>query len=315
MVSHLSIFSSKLLKIALKLLVWIVIIYILNIAFYSAISKSYFHLIGGNSGSQINFTIKQKHDVFIFGASRAMHHYNPIIIKEKLNLSVFNAGDDGKNSTYQLGLLAMLLKHHEPKVIVYEVGDLTKSLDKGTVDLFPYYYKDNDVKHLLIQRDKYCRIKISFRAYAYNQKIFTILSDYLRKKKPVIGGYHPLYGNISPDEIKSMTDDKKTPIDFGNLDLFAVKNFESFAQLCMVNNVKLIYVYSPTYTGSKPSGETIIKSIAEKYKIQYYSYSSDKRFYRNSELFKDNVHLNDKGASLFSQDLGIKIESVISQFK
>ena len=106
--------------------------------------KSY----GGNSGAQINHIIRTKYDAYIFGASRASHHYDPSIIEDKLGLSCFNAGDDGKNATYQLGILQMLLKKHTPKLIVYEIGDLTPSLDGGTVDLYPTIIATRTSKHI-----------------------------------------------------------------------------------------------------------------------------------------------------------------------
>ena len=37
---------------------------------------------------------KTKEDILIFGSSRAVHHYNPLIIQDSLNMTCYNCGYD-----------------------------------------------------------------------------------------------------------------------------------------------------------------------------------------------------------------------------
>ncbi len=138
---HSSIFNSEVYKVLIRLLLALAVLWLLSTGLYLLLNHMYFRSVGGDSGAQINYLLTQKHDVIIFGSSRASHHYNPEPISEATGLSVFNAADDGKNAVYQLGLLNLLLKKHVPKVIIYEIGDISSDFNGGTHDLFPYYYR------------------------------------------------------------------------------------------------------------------------------------------------------------------------------
>lgn len=307
-------FNSDVFKVVAKLILWLMAVYLLNVIFYLAISNFYLRLLGGVSGAKISKDICHKEDLFIFGASRGSHHYSPGTISKHTGLTVYNAADDGKSPTYQLGLLTLLLKQHKPRVIIYEVGDLIRSLDRGDVSLFPYYYSDKDVRALLNKRDPFSPIKFVFRTYAYNQRMFVGLKEILKPNKPKGDGYSPLYGQVGQGEEIQNREGLKEPDDFSKnrVSPFMIENFQRFVSVCESNQIMLIFTLSPILTGCWPSEEAVVRSVALEKGIPFLDYSSDARFKGNRRLFKDGIHLNAEGAVLLSDDIGEKLNKLLA---
>jgi len=301
-------------KIAFKLLCNLAVFIAMNWLIYIPLSIMYFRSYGGNSGAQINNVLRQTTDVFIFGSSRASHHYDPELIEEATGLTAFNAGDDGKNAVYQLGLLEMLLIHHKPKLILYEVGSLNSHMDGGDVDLFPYYFRDHQIKKLLTKRDPYASVKFFAPCYAYNGKVFNISLGYLFHTKPFKTGFRPLSGRMSSEEIKRNEDVVPHENCYSDLDPLTLSSFTEFTEICKMQGIKLIYVVSPTYIGNLPYGIKKIEEIAKNYNIQFINYASDLRFCRNPFLFVDSEHLNLDGAKQFTSDFvsRVFVDSIVT---
>jgi len=278
----------------------------LNLLIYQLLDHMYFQSFGGNSGAQINHVLRQTSDIFIFGASRASHHYDPLTIEKATGMSVFNAGDDGKNAVYQLGLLKMLLKKHTPQAIIYEVGDVGYGLAGGTVDLYPYYHHDPEVRQLLRGNEDLASLKFLVPLYSYNRKIFNVSKGYLLKTKPRANGFRPIDGSMHPAEAKRISEGFNASITetpFPSADPYALDCFRDFAATCSDLGIALFFVYSPVYAPSELWFEHYVQRLAIEHQIRYISYAEDKVFNWSDSLFKDGGHLNRDGAILFTSDL------------
>ncbi|HHY20805.1 MAG TPA: hypothetical protein GX525_02760 [Bacilli bacterium] len=303
--------SSNVAKVIKKLILFVVLFWVVSSCIYLIINYMYFSSFGGNSGAQINHVIRSKYDAYIFGASRASHHYDPTYISQHLGLSCFNAGDDGKNAVYQYGLLQLLLKNHVPKLIIYEIGDITKNLDAGTVDLYPYYYKNSFIRQLLNERDKLAIIKFLLPLYSYNNKVFSVGKGFVLSTSPFETGFRPIDGKMHSGEVKKIektetVGNSKTPVDH-----IALKSFKNFIKTCNENNIKLLFCFSPSYTPRQPAGLDLIQGLAAEIDAPVYNYGEHELFSYNPELFKDAGHLNREGAELFTklliEDMDIQV--------
>lgn len=298
----LSISNSELFRLVGKLLLAIGLVWALSLAVFYILDYMYFSSYGGNSGAQINYVVRTKYDSYIFGASRAAHHYDPAKISKVMGVSCYNAGDDGKNATYQLGLLNLLLKNHIPKYIIYELGDLIPLLDGGTVDLYPYYYRNRDVNEILDRRDEWSEVKFLQPLFPYNRKIFNITKGFILSAKPYETGFRPLTGTMHPAEQQRLMEQNRitTP---DAVDSLALSDFIRFIQVCRKHNVSLILSYSPTFIPSKPTGLETLESLSKKYQLPILLYGEDPIFNNNPLLFKDAGHLNSIGADKFTAQL------------
>jgi hypothetical protein len=307
-----SILNSNFSRILQKCVLFILIVFLLDLLLSSILSYQFFH--GQGKNTPINYIMKQRSDIMIFGASRASHHYIPNIIQKETGYSVFNAGDDSKNATYLLGLLELVLTQHIPKIVIYEISDFSRSLDNGTTDLYPFYYTNRDVHRILLKRDHNAIIHFSMHLYAYNQKLYRLLVDSISKSKPDEDGYRPLNGTIMEEEITQFMNNKDSrtePV----FDPVTYSNFVEFIKLCKRQNIQLVLVNTPFYFGESANFVTRIDSLAQTYDIPFFNYYNDPHFLNNKKLFKDAGHLNNDGATLFSEIFGKDLQNYLSERK
>lgn len=287
--------------IFIKFFAFLFLTWLVSTAIYYGLNYMYMSSYGGNSGAQINHVIRTRYDAYIFGASRASHHYDTEILEDILGMSFFNAGDDGKNATYQLGLLKMLIVKHTPKLIIYEIGDLTSSLDGGTVDLYPYYYSNSDIRDILIKRDRWAKLKFLFPLYAYNRKLFSVSKGFLKASPPFTTGFRPIQGEMHPGELQRISESSRNPINTELLDPQATASFRSFVSICKENEIQLVFSFSPSFVPRSPIGMDMIQVIARDESIPIFHYGESPVFCYNPKLFKDAGHLNEEGARLFTK--------------
>jgi hypothetical protein len=293
--------NSNLSRILIKFVSFLLIILVLDLTISSILNERFFN--GQGKNTRINYTLKQRNEVLIFGASRANHHYVPEIIQKQTGYSVYNAGEDSKNATYQLGLLNLIIEQYKPKLIIYEISDFSRSFDRGTTELYPFYYKNRKIREIFNKRDHYSSIKFTMHLYAYNQKLYRLLIDSIFKSKPDEDGYSPLFGTIRNEEIskiireKSLTDEPK-------LDEITLLNFEEFIKICKENKIQLVFANSPLYFGETAKFINIIDSLAKQNDIPFFDYYNDARFLKKKYLFKDAGHMNNEGAIIYSTIFG-----------
>lgn len=301
MAKTLSTSNSDVKKVALKAVTFLVLSWTISSSLYCGLDYMYMKSFGGNSGAYVNHVIRTKYDVYIFGASRAAHHYDPLIIEEKLGLSCYNSGDDGKNATYQLGLLKLLLVNHTPKLIIYEIGDLASNLGKGILGLHPYYYHNYEIKNIIETGDKWAKVKFAFPLYAYNRKFVAILIGFLRSYPSSETGFRPIKGEMHPGEIARIKGSPEPEYPLGKVDPNAVASFHSFVHECRERGIRLVFSYSPNYVPIEPAGMDVIRQIAIDSDIPLVFNGENPQFSYNPILFKDAGHLNVDGATLFTQ--------------
>lgn len=81
--------------------------------------------------------------VLIFGSSRAIHHYDPRIFKDSLEVDCYNCGQDGMGIVLFYGRYKMITQRYIPKLIIYDAlagFDIAENDNYGYLTwLKPYY--------------------------------------------------------------------------------------------------------------------------------------------------------------------------------
>jgi hypothetical protein len=318
-------------KLLIKFLLFLLLIWVYDLVIGTMIEKLYFSIETGTSGAMINHLTKNKYDVYIMGASAAQHGYIPEIIEKEIGMSVYNAGEDATSIFYKYAILQLILTHHKPKVIIWDMLDVDyfhePKFDKTNL-LLPY--RDNpDIFKLLTDIDPLSHaVKLS-HIYPYNQKIAAIASEYFRKGSPEVTnrGYLPIIGSIDLSKIGDYSD-------FVEINLKAIKLRESrvtpgdlllreylykFIELCHTNNIELIAFTSPRCPANMEMASTplISKIYVEELsrhgiRINYILPSTYTELYR-SGLFKDLGHLNHSGAQIFSKIVAAKVKKHLAE--
>ena len=252
------------------------------------------------SGPKIKYLVNDVHeDVVMMGTSRCNLHYVPSIISDSIGMSVYNGGIDASNNIYaHYIMLNHILARHIPKVICLEVmtSDFVKDKDPvSTVTFFaPYFGRNERADSVFREAGKFWQYRVS-HLYRYNAKAASNIAGLaVNRQAGGDNGYIPIPQPAHfPDELKKeetpqQTDDKK------------LEYVQRFINLCHKNDIKLIFVVSPRYSLVEPSHYDALKAIAKKNDIPFMDYHTTGSYLDHPELFKDEAHLWDKGARLYS---------------
>lgn len=261
-------------------------------------------------GKLYNITValeKQTSEVLIFGSSRAMHHYNPHIITDSLGLSCFNAGYDSEGILYANAMLDAILERYIPKVIILDVLPVEFSESTVSYDLLyllnPYVKKHPVLWNTLSLKSRFEKIKHLSSIYPYNSMLARIIIGNLsiKTKDESDSGFTALNG-IWNGELKPTIFSEKS------LDPNKLNVFNAFCQKCLKNKIKLYVVISPLYqlVENESSTEKYLNSAQAKYNFYLINLSKSKNYLTN-KYWKDEEHLNAKGADKFSKDIAYRI--------
>lgn len=253
-----------------------------------------------------------KEDILIFGSSRASHHYQSTLIAQQTGMSCFNAGRDEMTITYMNALLPEIYKRYTPKLLVLEIvpTELSAGPDNAVVYqristvLLPFAHRYPTVKPTvaLVGDTELWKLRAS-HIYPYNsligsmvQNTYTQLGHFSEK------GYEPLYASIdSANYTKPMWGDFTART---GVDSLQQATLQAIINTTKAHGSRLVVVISPFYFPHTLAGNDSydhIKKLTAANNIPFYDFSADSSFVLHPQLFKDDVHLNDSGARLFTQ--------------
>jgi len=251
-------------------------------------------------------------DIVIIGSSRANHHYIPSIIRDSTGLSCFNLGSGGEDLNYDCTVIQLLLEKYSPELIVLEISDREFEKTNETVnklrELLPFYRNSQAMKNILRRESPMERVKLISGLYPYNSQLANVFYSCIKRNKNphlVQDGYIPLEGEIN-SRISRQERKNDHEADTGKLELIA-----NIASLVKCKNTELLLVISPTYVDFSEESRIlkIISSEIGRYGFEVWDYEQSPFFLSDSTMFKDELHLNHKGAIEFSGIIAGRIKS------
>ncbi|MDD4475989.1 MAG: hypothetical protein PHV95_09445 [Eubacteriales bacterium] len=243
-------------------------------------------------------------DVVIVGASDASHHYISKMIEDSIGMSVYNCGQDGCFFIYQNCAINLMIERYSPKVIIWEMmedclsGDITSNHEYQSINLlYPYY--SNDYCHKVInEKDKYQRYRMLSMMYRNNSYLRRYIFSLIKSKSSNdSAGYEPLFSAV--DNYPSMLIEKDIHQDINEN---KVKMLTKTIENCRNKGVKLVLASSPGFTDGTVFSSLQFKKLEEvaaDYQLPFIEYYKRQDLFRDSTLFKDVSHLNDKGARVW----------------
>lgn len=260
-------------------------------------------------------------DILIVGASRAKHSFNSEIIKDSMQMSVYNGGLDGHEILYQRAVVKSVIDRNPPKIIVLDVSpNQLNGFWKGRlVDVHHFYYTnkymkesinmmyDKDTDHTKYISSLYMRKLLNgISQLKYHIQFISSLYTYNNTfpwfiQALIIGNVHDSLCGFRPLPYKK---DRLELVNDTSTFKFMPTEYEAFIdiiKICKQKRIKLILTYCPGYIKDTSNFNAVIKRVAKKYNVQYYSYVNSKYYLTHPKLFKDNAHLNEKGAYIYSK--------------
>ena len=247
---------------------------------------------------------KLNEDITIWGASTAEGNFVPKIISEATGLSCFNMGLDGTNINQYEGLLKNYLNQVSNKkvILAFDIhGGLMARNSAYQIYNWLHTFNNEQISssYSNINKSQYLKIKhIPFyKLLLYGKHNI----KYLKQNKDSFcfknKGFIPRSGVITPDT-------KENEIAFSN-DSSVVKQIKGICILANKNNNQIYLVLTPCFhLGLKGGTNTNLilnnfKSLQNK-NVHFLNFS-DHPLNLEKKYFKDNTHLNAKGAKCFSQ--------------
>jgi hypothetical protein len=302
-------------KIILNIILVGVVVFILDFAVGTSLRYFYFKETSGFLYRTTYVMEKTQADLLIFGSSRATHNYVPAIFEDSLKMSYYNTGRDGNGIVFQTELLRSVLKRYTPKLIILDYyGDFKK--DAETYDrlssLLPYYRTHNEVRKTVELRSRFEKIKLLSEVYPFNSDIFSIGIGNLevnKKRYADDNGYIPLSKEWHAEA------DSAKPEPGYTIDPLKLNALKEFIELAKNSGAKLAVIYSPIFRKFRENQEIeICKNLCSAENVSLWDYSRDTLFLNNRHLFQDVQHLNNNGATIFSNKVIQKLKSTLIQF-
>lgn len=266
-------------------------------------------------------------EMLIYGSSRAWVHFNPAILADSLQVSVYNLGLDGHHFWLQYLRHLEFLKHNPaPKQILLSL-DYTSLQKRDELYLYqqflPYMLWNNNIKYYTqsYKGFKYLDYSLPLLRYAGETSLLKKSLEIALDKDTVLPFRKNGYRGIQ----KAWTNEfelAKEKMDSYRIkiDPESVRLFDAFLHDCKNKGIEVTLVYSPEYIDGQKfvvNREEVMElynNFANKYKLAFLDYSNDTISYRKS-YFYNTTHLNKTGSNLFTRTLAHDLKQTQSHRK
>lgn len=249
---------------------------------------------------------KMNEDVVILGSSRAIHHYDPNIIKKITGLSCFNAGCAGTGIILMYGRFREFSVRYMPKYIIYDVNphyDIQNNDNSRYLSFLRAHYDCEGIDSLLWSVSPIEKYKMFSMLYPFNSRILEFLSDYFMKDDPLKNkGFSPYYGKMNYNPPKNK------PTTF-NVDDIKILYFQRLMKETKGKSV-LIMINSPRFGGQDSCLLEPLTQLCKKYNVPFWDYSNNEQYIENKSLFNDGVHMNIDGADKFTIEVAERLNTM-----
>ncbi len=268
---------------------------------------------------RMTYTIEHTTDsLIIFGSSHAINHYIPSIIEDSIGISCYNAGIQGQGIMMFSTIQKILFQRHHPKIVVLNIDpEFLQTYKKRydlLSDLYPYYFLHKKViGDILKYKSRYEKIKLLSKLFQYNSTIVHIIKYWFIHQNSH-KGYRPLKGEIPYSVLKNINSKNETQNDNLKIDTVFVNNFKKFINTTLQSNTVLIFMVSPVIYKSNIENNksfALIEEITKTFDIPMLNYRNDPSFLGKNKLFRDESHLNDIGAHVFTKKVAHDLKQML----
>ena len=268
------------------------------------------------------YALEKNIDLLILGSSHAYQGYDPKILTQKLNgiNQSFNFGSAAQSPICSYYILREVLKTHHPRVVILDLYVMVFTNDKmskngrfnldsmkpgrGQFEFFRDAFSLGEQFQLLF-----------FPSYIYRDyfeyKLKKLLGrNYLPPRKGEYQGEGFVLSNksLSKEELEQNNQFDKFKIDLGTVTEKNLEYLEKTTALCKEKNIKLVFLTAPI-PGISLEKIAIYADIhqffedqSKQLNVSFYDFNSPLLPGIKDEIhFRDEEHLNGKGAEVYSK--------------
>lgn len=246
-------------------------------------------------------------DVLVMGNSRACFHVNPLILDSILGISTYNIGMDGSWFNRQIHKYNMFRKYNrKPRLIIQTIDHMSFKYAYGYLmeQFFPYFWNKAMRDEVLVHEplspwEKYVPMYRYYRRYDC-EKIYNLLDSTCHKLTKGYRGVEQPWDGAGFRKLSSVVFEVNDT---------TVKMFDNYLAKVKNDGIKMVFVYTPHYIELNEKMENLeemhatYKRFADKYDIPILDYRG-MEICSDTTFFYNVMHLNKKGAEIFSDSLG-----------
>lgn len=294
-----------------KFLIWIAsavaVVVIFEIVFGRFVS-SYMdkHSLPGDFAATDHVLRHFNEDILVLGSSVAKYSADAEAIEDSTGLTSYNGGGRGQMPPFFNTLLKAAVGQHVPKhvVLLLTEGNLS-SADMGDYDLLSPYYDMNiaDIDSILNTLDSTNKFKLKSALLRFNSKWLKILLYAATEKKQAT-----LRRNGSEVMPLPSAFPNRWAYEFSDtITENRQRQLEEFIGICKTNGIQLNVAFTPRFINkTEPLESPLVESVSaicEKYGVKFHNDSRMEPFDSDSTLFYDNIHLNYRGAKVYTNTI------------
>lgn len=259
--------------------------------------------VGLNQTNTVQALFNRKSDILILGSSKANHSFDPRVITALTGRSCYNAGRDGMCIAYDECVLKSYLERCTPKVVILDLTDymMDGSWNRTLSDMYCYYGLSPAVDQVVSAwSSPIRRLQLECHLYRYNKTFEWLAGAYHSADQSRMNGYRPFPVNEDA-EMHVRFFDKS----FFKADRKDLRSLQAIVQICKDRHILLLLTIAPSLNVSKDDEfADWVKSFARQHHLRAYDFSHDRSYYSHADYFYDYRHLNERGARVFSIQIG-----------
>lgn len=263
------------------------------------------HAKSGDTAKHYYIAEQCNEDILIFGSSRAEVTYDPLIIKDSLDLTAYNCGSANSSILLQYGWLLMITRRYCPKMVILDMTtyfDIFESDDIGYIQPLKKFYDTPGIDSIFFHVSRKENMKMLSQLYRYNRYLPDMIVDNLTTDTSnYYLGFKPIFDTI---------DYEPDPSDIVNEALVwdSIKKlyFQKFINICRENGILLVVAYSPIYRAKSSIAYSEVTYYCQEHNIPLIDYYANPSFVSSREWFADILHMNANGGRQYTAEI-IKI--------
>lgn len=263
--------------------------------------------------------------IVINGSSRALVHYDPMLLQQQTGRTAYNLGRNGSHIDMQVAVLEAYLKHNtKPELVIQNLDPHTFIPTDEVYDpaqYMPFLHEECLYQALLQIHPHAWRWRyLPIYGYVVEDMRFTWMRGF--------GGWlgvHPKedhFRGYNPRDTQWTGDFERFKAQHANgvqaqIDPKGVQHVEKLIQLCRQHGIPLVLSYSPEYiemqriTLNRQELIGKFRQVAEQGNALFLDFS-DSAVCAQRDYFYNSQHLNREGSRLFSLELAQRLVPVLA---
>ncbi|AMO21183.1 hypothetical protein B0A78_06630 [Flavobacterium columnare NBRC 100251 = ATCC 23463] len=244
-------------------------------------------------------------DIIVLGSSRGAMNIIASQIEKETGQSAYNIAFPGSDVEFHNFILKTLLKYNKkPKTIIFSVDEpfelipttsITYRLDR----LYPLV-KYNYINQELINRGDRNFTSWFMCLSRLNKTNFTLERKPTKFDSILPCGSMPV--NFKNPKLIMKYKYEISPYSIARESLIKNTAYQSILKQCVVNNIQVVFVFSPNFAAHSSAFENRIRDLALN-NSKFFVYDTTNSVYQNKLYFYDESHLNKMGATIFTREL------------